>query len=73
MRKAIRQMMQEHHSTPWIGTQEAIQRLRAGGMKMSLPTLIKLLRKGEIVGKQLGVRWFVSVDDIENLLRVKST
>ena len=40
---------------------------------MSLPTLIKLMRKGEIEGKQLGVRWFVSVQSIETLLRVRST
>jgi hypothetical protein len=69
MRRAIKQIMQAHSSTSWTSTNDAIEKLRAGGMRMSLPTLIKLLRKGEIIGKQLGKRWFVSVKSIENLLK----
>jgi hypothetical protein len=69
MRRAIKQKMQEHSSTTWISSIEAHRKLKAGGMKMCLPTLLKLLRRGEITGKQLGKKWFVSNESIENLLK----
>ena len=40
---------------------------------MSLPTLIKLIRTEQLEGKKVGVRYFVTTEAIENLLRVKSS
>ncbi len=76
MRKAIRQMMQERSSRQgavWMNTGEAIEKLIQGGMRMSLPTLIKLIRTEQLEGKKVGVRYFVTTEAIENLLRVKSS
>jgi hypothetical protein len=71
MRKAIKQLISQQGNTTWMSTQEAVSRIRAAGMKMTIPTLIKLIVRGEIEGKKVGKRYFVATQSIENLLGTK--
>ena len=69
MRRAIKQIIQQEKNTRWMSTTDAVEKIRAGGMGMTIPTLIKLILRGEIGGKKVGKRYFVSVQSIENLLK----
>jgi hypothetical protein len=69
MRQAIKEIIDARLHTTWMATGDALKKLAAGGMKMSLPTLIKLIRTGELSGKQVGARYFVSRESIEQLLK----
>jgi hypothetical protein len=80
MRKAIQELMEQRlelkqlrGKLQWMSTTEAVERLAEGGMKLTAPTLLRMVNREEILGKRVGKKFFVSVDDIENLLRVKST
>ena len=70
MRQRIKAIIQQHTSTQWMSTQEAIERIRESGMRMTPPTLIKLVNRGELVGKRVGARYFISTESIENLLGI---
>ena len=73
MRKAIKQIIQQHRSTySWMSTQEAVDMIKDAGMRMTIATLIKLVHRGEIEGKKVGKRFFVSRQSIESLVRVRS-
>jgi hypothetical protein len=72
MRKAISRMISEQLSqrkVSWMNTTEAIEKLNMAGMRMSLPTLIKLIRTEQLEGKKVGVRYFVTTEAIETLLK----
>jgi hypothetical protein len=69
MRQAIKTIIQQRSTATWLATGAALEKLAAGGMKMSLPTLIKLIRTKEIEGKQVGARYFVSRESIDALLK----
>jgi len=52
-----------------MSTTDAVERIRTAGMGMTIPTLIQLIHRGEIIGKKVGKRFFVSSESIEALLK----
>ena len=68
MRQRISKMIAEQRTISWMSTTDALEKLGEGGMKMTAPTLIKLIVRGEIVGKKVGKKYFITVKSIENLL-----
>jgi hypothetical protein len=68
MRRAIKMMIQQNQPANWLDTKQALKKLSKAGMKMSLTTLIRFIRQGKIEGKQVGARYFVTVEAIENLV-----
>jgi len=72
-RKRINNIIEANRTTAWMSASDALDRINESGMKMSAPTLLKLIKTGEIAGgKKVGVRWFVPVSSIEKLVS-KST
>jgi hypothetical protein len=77
MRKAIQQLLEQQllrqqlrGNIRWMGTTEALEKLAMGGMRITGPTLLRMIDREEILGKRVGKKFFVSVEDIENLLGV---
>jgi hypothetical protein len=77
MRRAIQELLEQRlllkqlrGNIQWMSTSQAIEKLAAGGMKLTAPTLLRMIDREEILGKRVGKKFFVSVEDIENLLGI---
>lgn len=69
MRKAIKQLISQRRQTTWLQTGEALEKLHAAGMRITPPTLIAMIRRGELVGKRVGKKYFILTESIENLVK----
>jgi hypothetical protein len=55
----------------WVSIPDAAAMLKRRGVKMSAPTLIRLVRDGEVKGMKIGNRFFVSKEEVERILSGK--
>jgi hypothetical protein len=69
MRQKIKQLISQQRATQWLNTGDALDKLAAGGMVLTGPTLIAMIRRGELIGKRVGKKFFITTESIENLLK----
>jgi hypothetical protein len=53
---------------PWIPLSDALFMLRQQGIKLTGTTMIKRIRAGDVEGKMLGGRWFITQSAIDKML-----
>jgi hypothetical protein len=69
MRQKIKQLISQRRATQWLNTGDALDKLAEGGMVLTGPTLIAMIRRGELIGKRVGKKFFITTESIENLLK----